>query len=185
MFSFSIASVTSLTLLRHSADRYADALMRTLMRCHLPSAYGILGRFSIENPYLQLFWHHSILVGIFMCFSGVSKVFRCVWGNRSIIISQKLCSRACGWRRISLDAYAGIAAQRILMLANSGFHDPSLELNHLDTSFSNNIISLYCLGDVGLLTLGCLYHVAISVEFRRLFHLIKIVKTVSSLRKIH
>ena len=156
MFSFSIASVTSLTSLHHSIDRYADALMRTLMRCHLPSAYGILGRFSIENPYLQFFWHHSILNGICMCFSGVSKVFRCVRGNRSVIISQKLCSRGCDWRCISLDAYTGIAAQRILMLANSRFHDPLLELSPLGMSFSNNNISSYCLGDVGLLTLGCL-----------------------------
>ena len=59
----------------------------------------------------------------------------------------------------------GIAVQRILMLANSGFCDPLLELSPLDMSFSNNNISSYCLGDVGLLTQGCLYHVAISVEF--------------------
>ena len=71
------------------------------------------------------------------------------------------------------------------MLANSGFRDPLLKLSPPDISFSNNNISSYCLGDVGLLTQGCLYHVVISVEFRRLFHLIKIVKTVSSLRKIH
>ena len=101
-------------ILRHNSDRYADALMRMLMRCHLPSAYDSLGRFSIENLYLS---YQSMII-VLKLFSYDSRAYR---GSLFACDARELPILICLYfhtvvatQCITFDAYAGIA--RMLLM---------------------------------------------------------------------
>ena len=111
MISFSIASATILT-------HCVIIVIGMLMRCHLPSAYDSLGRFSIENLYLssqsmiialKLFSYDSRAYqgSLFACDARGLPFLTCLYFHVVVAI-----------QHISFDVYVGIATYGFLIAVN-------------------------------------------------------------------